>query len=147
MALDRLGAKILTSLHGRKLGLDNDGFAVGTPGTRHAYEDVTTASTLANSGLSILTSTAAIDVTLGPPPSVGVEKIIINNSTYANTITRSTADGACSFYFSTGTDQEGVKVTFAASVRPSLHLIAVSASAWGVVNSASTSYWSVSTSS
>jgi len=146
MALDKWASKILTSLHGRKLGIDDKGFLVGTPGTRHPLETVTAASTLADSGVSVITSASAIDTTLTAPPYVGCEKIIVNGSTYANTVNRSTANGACSIYASTGTEQEGRKITFAASVRPSLHLVGITTDQWGVVNSGSTVYWSVSTS-
>lgn len=147
MALSKWGDKILTSLHGRRLGLDDKGFLVGTPGTRHPVETITAASTLADSGVSVISSTEAIATTLTAPPYVGCEKVVINASTFANTVVRSTANGACSIYASTGTDQEGVTVTFAASVRPSLHLIGITTDQWGAVNSASTVYWSVSTSS
>ncbi len=147
MALSKWADKILTSIHGRRLGLDDKGFLVGTPGTRHPVETVTTASTLADSGVSVINSGSALDFTLAAPPYVGCEKVVINASTYANTVVRSTANGACSIYASTGTDQEGVKVTFAASVRPSLHLIGITTDQWAAVNSASTVYWSVSTSS
>jgi len=146
MALDKHGDEILTSLHGRRFGLDSNGFEVGTPGARHALETVTAASTLAASGVSVIESTEAITVTLAAPPAVGVEKTIVNLSTFANVVVRSTAQGACSFYCSTGTDQEGTTITFAGSVRPAVTLIGVSATEWAPMNSGSTLYWSVSTS-
>lgn len=146
MALDKHGDEILTSLHGRRLGLDSKGHVVGTPGDRHALETVTAASTLAASGVSVIESTEAITVTLAAPPAVGVEKTIVNLSTFANVVVRSTADGACSFYCSTGTDQEGTTITFAASVRPAVTLIGVSTDKWAPMSADSTAYWSVSTS-
>lgn len=146
MALDKHEADRLVSIHGRKFGLDHDGFAVGTPGERMPFETVTAASTLANSGLSVINSGSAIVTTLTAPPAPGVVKSVVNLSTFANTIVRSTADGACSFYCSTGTDQEGQTITFAASVRASIQLVAVSTDKWAPLASGSTVYWSVSTS-
>ena len=69
----------LHSLYGRKLGLDKDGFLVGHPGARVGVETSTAASTLDNSGTSVLTGTTALH-TLGGAVAPGVRKTIINAS-------------------------------------------------------------------
>lgn len=135
---------ILTSLHGRRFGLDSFGFTAGQPGTRHPYETVTTASTLENSGVSIIASTAATNHTLAEPTAVGIEKTIINNSTFACTVTRSTV---AAFGWSTGTDPAGVKITLPLK-GSAITMIAMSTSLWMPKSTPGSTLWiSVSTSS
>lgn len=135
------------SLHGKVLGIDYDGQLVGPPGNRQAYEVLTTSSVaMARSGLTVINSTEALDFTLAAPLSIGSEKTIVDASTYANTVNRSTEEGPCSFYFSTGTDQEGQKMTFGASLRCSVQLIAITTDQWAPMNPGSTLYVAVSTS-
>lgn len=132
------------SLYGRLLGLDRFGFVVGPPGRRDPVETVTTASTIANSGVTFIASTAATDHTLQEPTAAGIEKTIVNNSTFAVTVTRSTV---ASFYFSTGTDPAGVKITFALP-GSAITLVSASTSRWLPKHGMpSTLYMSVSTSS
>lgn len=149
MALDKHEDERLVSLHGRKLGMDYHGYLVGPPAQRHALETVIADGALARSGLSVVdgsTGDAALTVTLAAPDAVGAEKTIISGSTHAHVIARSTEYGACSFYCSTGTEQEGQTITFAASVRCAVQLVAISTDKWAPVSPGSTAYWSVSTS-
>jgi hypothetical protein len=146
MALDKHDDEIQTSLHGRKIGLDRGGHVVGAPGIRHSFETVTAASTIERSGVTVIESTEAITVTLAAPEYPGVEKRIVNLSTFANVIVRSTAEGACSFYGSTGTDQEGTTITFAGSVGPAVAMMGVDSSRWAFIESHSTASFAVSTS-
>lgn len=135
---------LLHSFYGRKLGVDHAGFVVGPPGSRHPYESLSTGA-LANSGVSFLESTAAANYTLADPDRVGIEKTIVNNSTFANTVTRAGA----SFFGSTGTSPLGVKITFTLP-GAAVTLIAASTSRWvpkGQAYLGSTAYCSVSTSS
>jgi len=145
MALEKWGGAILHSLYGRKFGVDDAGFPVGGPGTRHPYEAITSASTLANSGISVLTCTAASSHTLTDPDRIGLEKTIVNNSTYAQTITRVAAE----IYGSTGTSPLGVKMSL---LLPGscVTLVSVSTSRWIKKDDsfgASTAFLTVSTSS
>jgi hypothetical protein len=79
-ALTDLKNKFLTSIHGRKFGVDHNGFTIGHNGQRLPYEASTAASTLANYGVSAISGSSA-DYTLNAPPAIGVEKTIVNLST------------------------------------------------------------------
>jgi hypothetical protein len=81
-ALTDLKNKFLTTIHGRKFGIDHQGFTIGHNGQRLPYEQSTAASTLANYGVSLLTGSSA-DYTLGAPPAIGVTKTIVNGSSVA----------------------------------------------------------------
>lgn len=149
MPLSNWADKIRTSIRGRRLGLDDFGFVVGTPGQRHPYESLTSASTMANSGLTVLSGSTAT-FTLQAPPAIGVEKTIVNGSSVSTaqmTVVRSTAAGPCSFFFSTGTERDGVRTDLINS-GAAIDLVAVSTSRWGLKSSKGSSlYNTVSTSS
>lgn len=63
LSLDTMGDRIRTSILGRKLGLDQDGFLVGTPGLKRVVTDLTSASTgtpIPASGFVNITGTSAV---------------------------------------------------------------------------------------
>lgn len=100
---------ILTSLHGKQAGLDKDGFLTSPVGlkvpalyvgasdaeVRVADTGVTqatissTGSSIANSGLTVVTSTASKAYVLADPTGVGLRKAIsqTSSSTAAKTVT------------------------------------------------------------
>ena len=133
-----------TSLHGKRFGLDYENQLVGQHGVRHSHDTITAASTLAGYGLAIVTG-GPYAVTLQAPLSVGTEMTIVNNSTEQNTVVRSTAAGACIFYGSTGTDQEGQTITFQGP-RSAIQLVGISSDTWMPITSASTATYALSTS-
>lgn len=138
----------LHSLYGRKLGIDKDGFLVGHPGERVGVETITAASTLDNSGTSVLTGSTASH-TLGGAAAAGVRKTIINASSVSTatmSITRSSSD--VSFLGSTSTDYTGggAKLSLLNS-GSAVELIALSTASWAPLSAKSTLYFHVSTSS
>lgn len=109
MAIDKHQSEMITSIHGRRFGLDSDGHAVGVSGVRAPVETSTAASTLTAYGVSILTGSTASH-TLPAPAADGVMKTIINASTVSTatmSITRASSDFA--ILGSTGGDPEGAK--------------------------------------
>lgn len=137
----------LHSLYGKKFALDKDGFAVGTPGVREPVESSTAASTLANSGISILSGSTAT-FTLPGAAAPGVRKTIINGSSLSTatmTITRSSS--ALSIVGSTGGDFLGATVNLL-HAGSALNLVAVSTLQWILAGARpSTLFQSMSTSS
>lgn len=148
MAIDKHTDSILTSIHGKRLGLDDQGSVAGVSGVRMPHESATDGSTMSRHGMSVHTSSAAATVTLPAPLKVGVEKTFINASTGASvalTVVRSTAEGACSFYFSTGTEVAGTTLTL--SLRgAAASLVSISTDKWALLGTRSTAYVAVSTS-
>ena len=138
MPIDKYEGQIQHSLYGRKLGLDNAGFAVGVPGVRIPTEFSTAGSTMTNYGLSVLSgSTDAW--TLQAPLVAGVEKIVVNASTLSTatmSIVRSTANGACSFIGSTeaggGAAGNGRRINLIA-YGGAVRLVSVSSAVWAPV--------------
>ena len=107
MAIDKHASEIVTSIHGRRLGLDSEGHVAGPSGLRAPVETSTAASTLTAYGVSVLTGSTASH-TLPAPSADGVMKTVINASTVSTatmTITRATSDYA--ILGSTGGDPEG----------------------------------------
>lgn len=147
MALDKHGSEILTSLHGRRLGLDSDGYVVGTPGSRQPIENSTAASTLAGSGFSYLSGSTASH-TLPAPSAPGVMKIIVNASSVSTatmTITRDSS--AHGIWGSTGGDATGAALSLI-NAGSAVTLIGVSTSLWALASSPPSTLWqSISTSS
>ncbi len=149
MALERNQKDRKVSLHGRVVGFDYTDKLVGMRGVRHSYETLSTADAgpLERAGVSVLASTTgAATWTLAAPEGVGDEKTIVNGSTHANVVVRSTAEGPCSFYASTGTSPNATTLSFSASARGAIQLVAISTDTWAPLNSGSTVYWSASTS-
>lgn len=84
-SLETLRSQRKTSIHGRRLGLDSNGYLVGPPAIREQVEDLTTtaASSLSPYGLSRLMATGSTqtgDYTL-QAPVIGVQKKIFLQST------------------------------------------------------------------
>lgn len=150
-ALIDLKNKFLTSIHGRKLGVDHQGFLVGHPGSRLPYEDSTAGTTLANYGVSVLSGSTAT-WTLNAPPARGVTKTIINGSSLSTalmSIVRSSSDSGVTFTGSTGLG--GVKIELN-NYGSAVDLVAISTSVWAIKGTATysttaTGYVTVSTSS
>lgn len=149
-ALSDLRGRWLTSIHGRKLGIDHDGFILGHSGDRMPIENSTAASTLANYGVSVLSGTTSTGWTLNAPPAVGATKTIINNSsdsTATLSIVRSSSGSGVTFLGSTGAG--GVRINLLNN-GAAVDLIAISTAIWAMKGTAtfgSTPYVSVSTSS
>lgn len=147
MAVDKFGGDVLTSIKGRRLGLDGDDFLVGASGVRMPTETVTAASTLADYGLSVLTG-STLSHTLGPPPAVGVVKTIVNASSVSTatmTITRNAATH--SFLGSTGGDPDGAAFALL-NAGSAVTLVGISSDQWAMsVSKASSLYMTISTSS
>jgi hypothetical protein len=136
----------LHSIYGHRLGVDKDGFIVGPPGARVGAESVASASTLDNTGVSVLTGSTASH-TIGGAPAAGVRKTIINASSVSTaTMSISRSSTAIAFYGSTGGYLDGAKISLLNS-GSAVELISVSTSAWAPLSAKSTLYFHVSTSS
>jgi hypothetical protein len=145
---------VLHSLYGRVFGVNRQGYAI-SKGWIEPYESSTAASTLADTGTSLLSGSTA-DFTLAAPPFRGVTKEIINASSVSTAtmgVVRSTANGACSFLPCTsgttaGGDSTDVKRLNLLQVGSAVRLRAISTSQWAVVSiPASSLYFTISTSS
>ena len=145
---------ILHSIYGRKLGVDRHGHVGGPLGYKEPYESVSAASTLADTGTSVLTGSTLV-FTLAAPPAVGVQKELINASSVSTatmSVVRSTANGACSFLPCTsGTtaagDSTDVKRLNLLNVGAAVRLRAISTAQWAVMTFPSSLYFTISTSS
>jgi hypothetical protein len=135
MAVDKFESQIQHSLYGRRFGFDGNGFAVGTPGVRIPVESLSAASTMAGTGLTVLTGSTAT-FTLAAPAAVGIEKIILNASTLSTavmTVIRSTASGACAFLGSTANgDATGTTLTLQAN-GASVRLVGITTGVWAPI--------------
>lgn len=78
---------VLTSIHGRRVGLDRDGYLVVDKGFREKTTAITTSVNVSDSGVAVHSSTGAQAFTLDAPRP-GVEKHIILNSTSTSTAAR-----------------------------------------------------------
>jgi len=80
--LETLRSSIKTSLYGRRVGLDNDGYLVGPPSIKVQVEDITTTSATTASAYGY-TKVSGLASSQGPVqhnlphPVVGVEKTLI----------------------------------------------------------------------
>jgi hypothetical protein len=137
----------LHSLYGRKFGIDKDGFAVGPPGVREPLESSTGASTLANSGVSLLGGTTAT-WTLPAPPAAGVRKTILHASTDSTAVlTVKRGSSLISIIGATGGDPIGATVLLT-NKGTALNLISISTLEWMLSGARpSTLFQSISTSS
>lgn len=121
---------ILTSLHGRLLGLDRYGNVETPQGFRTA--NITTASTAAslkNNGITTLGSSAGGSATYQlDAPVPGIEKTLIATGASTGQIVSSTGSGA-TFGSTTGA---AVFATFT-GLGQSLRLVGLSTALWGVV--------------
>jgi len=81
--LNTIRSRILTSVHGRRLGIDNDEFLVGTKGPRYVVTDATSATTgtnLPNHGVITFDSTTG-DTWVIDDPEAGVVAHLVSIST------------------------------------------------------------------
>lgn len=133
--LETIRGTIMTSIHGRRLGLDKDEYLVGFKDNRKAVEDISTTvptTVIAYGVTRVLTSGSSQGPTQHflPAPAVGVEKTIIMASTSTGSQQfLSTANGASIFNTSAGTT-----VGLLNFVGPggSVTLIGLSTAIWGI---------------
>lgn len=131
---EQLGRERMTSIHGRRLGLDRRDFLVGHRGERVPVEDLTTvATTLAHGGISRISglgsSQGPVQHNL-PIPVIGTRKVIIMDCTSTGSQQfLSTPNGAAIFISSLGTT--GGVINF---IGPGGRIVlrAVSTAAWSV---------------
>jgi len=99
--LAQLRNKILTTIHGRRVGLDSDGFLLGVKGTRVPITDATSATTgtaLPNHGLvSVVTTTNSGWTLADPVPGCEVELVTGSSSTGTHTVTFAAATAISSY--------------------------------------------------
>jgi hypothetical protein len=86
-SLETLRSSKIKSIYGRELGIDKDGYLVGAPGLKVVIEDITTGSTgttpRADGVARVITSGSSqgpVQINL-PAPQVGVEKLLVMDST------------------------------------------------------------------
>ena len=88
--IDQLRRKVLTSIHGRRIGLDIDGFVVGPKGGRVPVTDATsdtTGTNLPNHGIiSVVTTTNDTWTLTDPVPGCEVKLGTGSSSTGTHTI-------------------------------------------------------------
>lgn len=126
---------ILTSIFGRRMGLDKDGYLVGPLALRVAVEDIqsTSPTTVLAYGITrVLTSGSSQGPTQHflPAPIPGVEKVIVLNSTSTGSQQfLSTANGAAIYSASDGSTKSLVNFVGPGG---SITLIGVTTAAWAV---------------
>jgi len=138
-SLTNLKNKFLTTIHGRKFGVDHNGFAIGHPGERLPYEESTAASTLANYGVSLLTGSSA-DHTLNAPPAIGVTKTIVNGSSVAAAVMGIVRASSVGVGFGASTAADSLAAGVGARINlinsgASVQLLAISSAVWMPVGS------------
>lgn len=139
---------IATSLHGRKLGVDHDGYVIGQVGHRDPVELSTGTEALRTHGISVLSGTTAV-WTLGAPPAIGAMKTIINGSSLSTatlSVVRSSSGSGVTFGGSTANGGGGVRINLLNN-GSGITLIGVSTVAWMPLNMQSSLFQTVSTSS
>lgn len=136
---------ILTSVHGRRLGLDKDGYLtgpagirvpdvqIGASGSELSQSAVTAASTSANisaAGVTSLGSSAGANPTYNiNAPKPGIRKSLVSIGASTGQIVSSTGAGATFTSTATGIS---LKATFV-GLGQALDLIGLSTASWGVV--------------
>ena len=139
---------IVTSIHGRKLGLDFDEQIVGPAGVRMPVELSTATEALRTNGVSALSGTTAV-WTLAAPPSLGAMKTIVNASSISTatlSIVRSSSSSGVVFGGSTANGGGGVRINLLNN-GAAVTLIAISSVAWQPLGLSSTLSMNVTTSS
>ncbi len=135
--LQNIRAKMLTSIHGRRLGIDRTEFLTGVKAIRCVVTDITTSgSVLPNHGFVTLgASTNATPATLeSPETGVGVDIAIIAASTGTWVVT--SASTAATFTSSEGTAD--TKITFNGTVGANVSLMGISTAVWVLLAGQST---------
>lgn len=150
LSLDTLRNQVVTSIFGRRMGLDSNDFLVGPKGLRQQVEDLTTAATtVAGFGISRVTATGSsqgpVQYTLPSPAGfIGTIKYLALATTSTGSYQfLSTANGASILAASDGTTKALVNLVGQGGV---VGLMAVSSAAWQVVSSVSTGGVSYTTS-
>lgn len=94
-SLNTIRSRILTSVHGRRLGIDQDEFLAGTKGVRPVLTDATSDTTgteIPNNGVvSVVTTTNDSWVLEDPLPGVSVTLFAGSSSTGVHTVDASPA--------------------------------------------------------
>lgn len=135
-SLETIRNSILTSLRGRRLGLDKDEYLVGHKGARHAVEDIqsTVATTTLAYGITrVLTSGSSQGPTQHnlPAPVVGVEKLICMQTTSTGSQQfLSTPNGASIICASDGTTKSLLNFVGPGG---SVRLVGLTTAVWAVV--------------
>jgi hypothetical protein len=134
-SLNDMRARILTSIHGRRLGLDQDEFLAGSKGCRKALTDATSDTTgteLQNNGFhSVVTTTDDTWTLEDPLPGVSVTLFTGSTSTGTHTI-----DVSPAVIYSTNGD-EGDQVVFN-SIGSYATLTGLTTAVWAVTSISST---------
>ncbi len=129
----------LTSIHGRNAGLDRNGYltaeAVGFRDKTTTVTSGSTATTISNNGIAILTSISTQTFTLAAPHP-GVRKTLILNSTSTSTAARTVTLASGNFQTTTGATYTSFSWIAAGG---SIHLVGQSTSRYQVMtNNAAT---------
>lgn len=121
---------ILTSLHGRQIGLDRFGNLESPKGFRtNNVTAASTAATIGNNGITTLGSTAGNNLTFHlDAPVVGVNKTLIATGASTGQVVSSTGSGA-SFGSTTG----AAKLATFTGMGQSLSLVGLSTALWGIL--------------
>lgn len=143
LSLESIKSNILTSIFGRRLGLDKDDYLHGPRALREQVQDLTTASSataVPNYGVTRVTCTGSSQ---GPvqylldAPAIGVEKtLVLASSSTASYQFLTTAAGAQVYGSSLGTTAGVINLLGPTSF---VKLVGLSTAIWGVV---SRSYYS-----
>jgi len=146
-SLNGLRGQIITSVHGRRLGLDVDGFLVGHLGERQTVAGVSSAGStivstsvataLTNYGVSLVGASAASGTTgyIMTSPTPGCEKILFVPTTgYAvvTLTTDSTGAGAGAMLCSTASVTSTYQVITFAGKGGFVRLIGLTTGLWGL---------------
>ncbi|MGD9382245.1 MAG: hypothetical protein PVI03_07360 [Candidatus Thorarchaeota archaeon] len=140
-SLENNRSKIKTSVHGRRLGLDNDEFLVGVKGIRMVVTNATsdtTGTAIPNHGLASVVTTTNDSWTLTDPiPGVPVRLATGSTSTGTHTITCA----AATIYSTNGIEGASVLMSAAGA---HIELTGLTTAAWVVTSRGSTAVVSVS---
>jgi hypothetical protein len=132
--LESLRSKILTSLYGRRFGIDQSGTVVGHLATREAVEvlNSTAASSAAYYGTTVVLTSGSSQTqvnTLQAPPGAGIAKTIFQASTSTGTAQFTASGGAA---FLTATDGSSKAVLSVLGAGGMFTLVSLSSLYWAV---------------
>lgn len=133
-------SKILTSIHGRRLGIDQDEFLVGQNDIKHVVTNATsdtTGTNIPNHGITTVVTTTNDSWTLNDP-TPGVEVTLATGSTSTGTHTVTCANAT--IYSTNGIEGANVVMTSAGAFAK---LYGISTSAWLLTARASTGVTSI----
>jgi len=138
VTLQDLRAERVTSIHGLRLGLDVDEFAVGPKGMRaaiHSGTSATTGTALPNHGIVTLVTSTNDSWTL-TAPIPGCEVRILNASSSGSTGIATVLGGTATFQSCKSSTGPSIVLT---GPNAGAHLIGLSTGLWGVISEAGTS--------